>query len=73
MIIDGNVIVPDSGMVLTNGEIYSHKVYLGIHDSPENWQEIPEEDEPDELTDAEALDIIMGRDADESDDSAQNP
>ena len=22
------------------------KVYLGIHDSPENWQEIPEADVP---------------------------
>lgn len=28
-------------MILTNGEIYSDKVYLGVNDSPENWHEIP--------------------------------
>lgn len=36
----------DEGMVLTNGEIYSTQVYLGIHDSPENWHEIPESEVP---------------------------
>ena len=36
------------GMVLTNGEIYSKEVYLGINDSPENWHEIPEEEAPQE-------------------------
>ena len=28
-------------MVLTNGETYSYKVYLGVNDSPENWREVP--------------------------------
>ena len=27
-------------MVLTNGEVYSKEVYLGINDSAENWHEI---------------------------------
>lgn len=30
----------DDGMILTNGSVYSHKVYLGIHDKPENWTEV---------------------------------
>ena len=34
------------GMTLTNGEIYSKQVYLGIHDSPENWREIPDSEVP---------------------------
>ena len=46
MIIEGNVITPDEGMTLTNGETYSKKVYLGIYDSPSNWHEIPDEDVP---------------------------
>ena len=40
------VLTASHGMVLTNGETYSTQVYLGIHDSPENWQEIPEADVP---------------------------
>lgn len=36
----------DEGMVLTNGETYSTVVYLGIHDSAENWHEIPENQVP---------------------------
>ena len=35
-------------MTLTNGETYSKMVYLGIHDSPENWHEIPDEEVPEE-------------------------
>lgn len=35
------VLEASDGMVLTNGEIYSDKVYLGVNDSPENWHEIP--------------------------------
>ena len=33
----------EEGMVLTDGETYSRKVYLGRHDKPENWREVPEE------------------------------
>lgn len=32
------------GMVLTDGETYSKEVYLGRHDTPENWHEITEEE-----------------------------
>ena len=40
----------DEGNVLTNGEIYSEKIYLGKNDSADNWYEIskdqiPENDE----------------------------
>lgn len=40
------VLEPDEGMVLTNGETYSYRVYLGINDSPDNWWEIPESEMP---------------------------
>ena len=36
----------DKGKILTNGEIYSTQVYLGINDSPNNWWEIPIEEMP---------------------------
>lgn len=39
------VLEPDDGMVLTNGETTSHRVYLGINDSPDNWWEILEFEE----------------------------
>lgn len=29
------------GMLLTNGEVTSDIVFLGINDSPDNWWEIP--------------------------------
>ena len=32
------------GMMLTNGETYSKEVYLGIHDSADNWHEITDEE-----------------------------
>ena len=30
----------EDGMILTNGSVYSHKVYLGIHDNQGNWTEV---------------------------------
>lgn len=42
------VLEAGEGMTLTNGEVYSKTVYLGIHDSPENWHEISDEDVPQE-------------------------
>ena len=47
MIIEDNVITPDDGMTLTNGEVYSKRVYLGVNDRPENWWEIPDSEVPD--------------------------
>lgn len=35
------VLEPDEGNVLTNGDVYSDKVYLGKNDSPDNWREVP--------------------------------
>lgn len=42
------VLEAGEGKTLTNGEIYSKQVYLGIYDSPDNWHEIPDEDVPKE-------------------------
>ena len=40
------VLEADDGMALTNGEVYSTLVYLGVADSPDNWWEIPESEIP---------------------------
>lgn len=37
-------ITANTGMVLTNGEVYSKEIYLGVNDSPENWWEITDEE-----------------------------
>ena len=47
--IELRVLIASEGMVLTNGETYSTKVYLGIYDSPENWHEIPEDEVPEQV------------------------
>ena len=36
----------DEKYILTNGEIYSTEIYLGINDSPKNWHQIPESEVP---------------------------
>ena len=46
------VLEPDDGYVLTNGETYSYRVYLGINDSPDNWREVPESEAPTETEEA---------------------
>lgn len=33
-------ITADKGMTLTNGETFGKEIYLGKHDSTENWHEI---------------------------------
>lgn len=56
------ILTPAEGKYLTNGETYSTKVYLGKEASPDDWwevDEIPEEAADEELTDSEALDIIV--------------
>lgn len=56
---EGNVLRPSEGKVLTNGSTYSKEVWLGINDSADNWWEV-DEAEAQEITDAEALQIITG-------------
>lgn len=49
-------------MTLTNGEVYAKIVYLP--DETDYWAEIPDSEVPDtseDLTDTEALDIILDR------------
>ena len=49
-------------MTLTNGEVYAKIVYLP--DEAVNWVEIPDSEVPDtseDLTDTEAMDIILDR------------
>ena len=49
-------------MTLTNGEVYAKIVYLP--DEASFWNEIPDSEVPDtseDLTDTEALDIILDR------------
>ena len=43
-IMDNRILTPSVGHVLTNGEVYSTKVYLGCNDSPDNWHEITVEE-----------------------------
>lgn len=64
---NNNILTPSEGYTLTNGEIYSKKVYLGIYDSPNNWYEIPDAEVPEEqqeqFSDAElaqAARILLG-------------
>ena len=37
-----------TGMVLTNGNIKTHTVFLGVNDSADNWHEIPDSEVPKE-------------------------
>lgn len=58
MKIDGNIITPDAGKWLTNGQTYSQQVWLGVRDSVENWHEVDESDVPKEwLPQDESIEI----------------
>lgn len=35
-------LIARDGYYLTDGEIYTKEVYLGVNDKPENWHEITE-------------------------------
>ena len=37
-------LTPTEGMMLTNGEVYSKEIYLGVNDSKDNWYEISDEE-----------------------------
>ena len=49
MTIQENVLTAEEGKWLTNGETYSKQVWLGVNDSPSNWQEVEEGDVPEEF------------------------
>lgn len=54
------ILTPDEGMVLKSEYTYSDKVYLGIHDTAKNWEEVsadaPREEAPDEVSGEDATD-----------------
>lgn len=52
MIINGNVIKPDEGKWLYNGEVCSDLVFLGKNASADDWTEVDEYIEP--ISDEEA-------------------
>ena len=39
-----NKLLADEGMVLTDGEVYSPRIFLGCYDSEENYYEIADEE-----------------------------
>ena len=43
------IIEADEGKILTNGETFSKKVFLGKLDTPDNWREIDEADLPEDI------------------------
>ena len=40
------ILEPNEGYLLTDGNIYTDKVFLGINSSPSEWQEIKIEEVP---------------------------
>lgn len=62
------VLTADNGMKLTNGDAFGTTVRLAKSDSPDNWREVTEAEaeqmmadaEEDEISDTEALSIILG-------------
>lgn len=48
------VLIADEGKKLYDGNTYSDKVYLGIFDSVDNWQEVDEESASEERSNEEA-------------------
>lgn len=37
-------LIANEGMTLTNGEAFGKEIYLGVNDSPYNWNEISDEE-----------------------------
>lgn len=54
------ILRPESGMALTNGNVYSEMVYLAIDADKSDWWDTECAEEAEELTAEEALDIIVG-------------
>lgn len=42
------ILEPDKGYLLTNGEVYSDKVFLGINSQPSEWWDINIEEVPED-------------------------
>ena len=65
MIIEGNKLTPDEGYkYITNGEVWSDLVYLGINDSVDNWHDTndePPDPEYDEEATTEDYENTLGR------------
>lgn len=40
------ILEPDEGCLLTDGDTYSDRVYLGINSSPDEWWDIKIEEVP---------------------------
>ena len=64
---DIDFLIADEGMVLTDGECYGKRIYLGADRSPSEFWQISQEvyeklqaEEEEQLTAEEALHIIMG-------------
>ena len=67
--VENNYWIPSEGYkYITNGEVYSEGIYLGINDSPENWHDTNDEppildefDDESELSyEEEIINILMG-------------
>lgn len=61
----GNHWIPAPGYAwVSDGEIWTTGIYLGVHDSIERWHgtndDPPEPVPEDEISDSEALNIILG-------------
>lgn len=48
------------GFVYTNGDTEGSVIYLGKHDSSDNWRLVESGENNPELTDSEALEILLG-------------
>ena len=53
-IIELKKLTASKGKVLTNGEVYSKEIYLGVNDSADNWHEITEDEYNNILAEQEA-------------------
>lgn len=65
MIIDGNILTPSEDYkCISNGEVWSDLVFLGKHDSAENWYDTNDEPpapEDDAEATAEDYENALGR------------
>ena len=53
------VLTPSEGMLLTNGETTSEEVYMPLYGDASAWWETTAEDDDIDLSDGEALNLIL--------------